>query len=245
MDTQFFHASHETQFVIPSHDLQGMQEVYCISGLGADDRIFQHLQLSGYALRHVRWIKPALDDTWESYARRLLDQIPDPQPILLGMSMGGMMAVELSKIVSARQVILISSAKSCKELPFYFRWLRILPVHRWIPYSWLIQIGLWLGPWLFGPSGAEEAALLKDIVRQTDKVFFRWAWTQISRWRNLEVPNQLFHIHGNRDHMLPIAWIHPDLVVSGGTHLMILGRASEIGSAIERVLGSLEPVPTH
>ncbi len=218
-----------------------MQDIYCISGLGADERIFQNLRISGYVLRHVRWIQPDPEDTWESYARRLLEQIPDPHPVLLGMSMGGMMAVELSKIRPARQLILISSAKTWKELPFYYRWLRWVPVHRWFPYPWLIRMGLWLGPWLFGPFGSSDHALLRDIVRQTDPVFFRWAWTQIFRWRNGIVPAPVFHIHGSRDHMLPIAFVKPDLVIRGGTHLMILRKAEELAPVIERVLRQTEP----
>lgn len=151
------------------------------------------------------------------------------------------MAVELSKIRPARQLILISSAKTWKELPFYYRWLRWVPVHRWFPYPWLIRMGLWLGPWLFGPFGSSDHALLRDIVRQTDPVFFRWAWTQIFRWRNGIVPAPVFHIHGSRDHMLPIAFVKPDLVIRGGTHLMILRKAEELAPVIERVLRQTEP----
>jgi pimeloyl-ACP methyl ester carboxylesterase len=65
--------------------------IYCISGLGADYRVFQKLVFpSDYHVVHVEWIQPEIRETLSSYALRLLKQIDNSKPfILIGLSFGG------------------------------------------------------------------------------------------------------------------------------------------------------------
>jgi hypothetical protein len=46
--------------------------IYLFSGLGADERVFQHLDISGHEHVFVKWVIPKTDETIESYAARLL-----------------------------------------------------------------------------------------------------------------------------------------------------------------------------
>lgn len=213
-----------------------MQDVYFISGLGADWRLFQYLDLTGIRPHFVRWITPLKNESWENYAQRLLAQIPAPHPILIGMSMGGMMAIEISKLIPVRQVILISSAKTRHEIPPYFRLLRIFRGHEWCSYRLLTWLGLQIGGWLFGATGKIERQLLKEIIHDTDETFFRWAWHRVASWKNTDVGDHTLHLHGNRDHMLPISYVKPDHVIEGGTHLMVLSKAEEITAIIQQAI---------
>jgi pimeloyl-ACP methyl ester carboxylesterase len=215
-----------------------MQDVYFISGLGADQRLFQYLSLDHVRPHYVRWITPEKGESWEHYARRLTGQIDSDRPVLVGMSMGGMMAVEIAKILPVKKVILISSAKTSREIPPYFRLLRILKGHEWISYRLLTWLGLTFGSWLFGATGRADKQLLKEIIHDTDETFFRWAWQRVATWKNTEIPADLVHLHGNRDHMLPIFFVKPDIVISGGTHLMVLNKAEEISSHLARELAA-------
>lgn len=213
-----------------------MQDVYFISGLGADWRLFQYLDLTSIRPHFVRWITPLKNESWENYAQRLLTQIPSPNPILIGMSMGGMMAIEISKLIPTRQVILISSAKTCHEIPPYFRLLRIFRGHEWCSYRLLTWLGLQIGGWLFGATGKVERQLLKEIIHDTDETFFRWAWHRVASWRNTVVNDHTLHLHGNKDHMLPIRYVKPDYVIDGGTHLMVLSKSEEISAILQKAL---------
>ena len=92
-----------------------------ISGLGADKRVFDFLDLSAYSLHHVNWIPPLPRESMAAYATRLLPQITSDKPVLIGVSFGGMIALEIAKLVSVEKVILISSAKSLNAIPSYFK----------------------------------------------------------------------------------------------------------------------------
>lgn len=216
-----------------------MQDVYLISGLGADLRLFDFLDLGDVKTHFIRWITPEPHESWAHYADRLTAQIHTPEPVLVGMSMGGMMAVELAKRISVKKVILISSAKTSREIPPYFRLLRLLKGHEWVSYRLLTWLGLRFGGWLFGTTCEADRQLLSEIIHDTDETFFRWAWQRVATWKNREVPPGILHLHGDHDHMLPIRFVKPDIVIPGGTHLMVVNRAEEISRHLRIALSAL------
>jgi pimeloyl-ACP methyl ester carboxylesterase len=73
--------------------------VYFLSGLGADERAFQKIILPPeYEIRHIPWELIKGDETLEYYAQKLSLKIDDTQPFLLaGLSMGGIVALEICK----------------------------------------------------------------------------------------------------------------------------------------------------
>lgn len=210
-----------------------MEDVYFISGLAADRRLFQYLTLKNIRPHFIRWIIPEKNESWEGYAGRLSKQIRTPDPVIVGLSMGGMAAIEISKLIPVRQLILISSAKTGKEIPPYFRLLCIFRGHEWIPFSWLIRLGLIFGGRLFGATCRADRVLLKEIIRDADETFFRWAWQRVASWKNEALPAPVFHIHGNRDCMLPLMFVKADVVIKGGTHLMVVNKADEISGILQ------------
>lgn len=98
-----------------------MREIYLLSGLGADKRVFDFIDLSGFKTNHVDWVAPIDNESIENYAKRLLRQIKTKRPIIIGVSFGGMVTVEIAKQIETEKVILISSAKTRLDIPFYFR----------------------------------------------------------------------------------------------------------------------------
>ncbi|EMO28852.1 hypothetical protein LEP1GSC170_2989 [Leptospira interrogans serovar Bataviae str. HAI135] len=56
------------------------------------------------------------------YSKRLLSQIDTKNEIILiGVSFGGIVALEISKHISVKQIIIISSIKSDSEKPILYR----------------------------------------------------------------------------------------------------------------------------
>jgi len=75
--------------------------VYFISGLGADERVFQFLDLSEIEHRFIKWNVPQKNESLPSYCKRLTEQINVQQEvILIGISFGGMIAQEITKVRS-------------------------------------------------------------------------------------------------------------------------------------------------
>lgn len=99
-----------------------MKTIYFVSGLGADERVFQFLDLNVEDQRHIKWIAPNPKESLVNYVKRLSEQIDQPKDsVLIGVSFGGIVAIELSKILTFSKVIIISSIKNKKEFTFYFK----------------------------------------------------------------------------------------------------------------------------
>ncbi len=84
--------------------------IYLISGLGADYRVFQKIDLEANSYTHIKWDKPkSQNQSIIDYTKGLLAQIKHENPILIGVSFGGMIAIEIAKLIPVRKIIIISS----------------------------------------------------------------------------------------------------------------------------------------
>lgn len=210
-----------------------LKPIYFISGLGADERIFQWLRYDGFRPVHIHWIPPAKKESIEDYAKRLSEQIQDEDPIIVGLSFGGMIAIEMAKQIKTKRVVLLSSVKKRSEVPYYYKIFRAFPVHRIFPFKSLLWAIYGLAYWLFSPEGTDEKALLKTVLQETDPHFLKWALHKVVVWQNDEVPKNLVHIHGMRDRIFPFAFVFPDYTVENCGHLMVMNRAEEISNLLK------------
>jgi pimeloyl-ACP methyl ester carboxylesterase len=211
-------------------------KVYFIPGLGADKRVFKHIRLSEiFEVVHLEWITPLANESLHNYAKRLMKTIDQTTPFaLVGLSFGGMLVAEISKVLPAEKTILISSLPSATALPFYYRALGALKLHRIVPVGWFKNASL--AKRLFTAEKKEDKALLRAIIRSTDPHFLRWAITAILSWEKSAPPKNYYHIHGTSDRLLPIRYVQATHRIKGGGHLMVLNRASEISNIIASIL---------
>jgi pimeloyl-ACP methyl ester carboxylesterase len=173
----------------------------------------------------------------EQYARRLTNQITTPNPTLIGLSFGGMLAVEVAKLIPSERVVLLASAKTRSEIPVYFRLAGALHLHKLLPARLLTETNQ-LIYWLFGVKTNSNKELLSDILHDTDPIFLKWAINAMVTWRNVAFPNNVFHIHGTEDRILPICFIRNSVPVVGGRHMMTLECAPAISLILQQVLDS-------
>jgi pimeloyl-ACP methyl ester carboxylesterase len=212
-----------------------MKQLYLLSGLGADKRVFDFLDLSGYAVNHILWIEPAAGETMEEYARRLIPQINAKNPILIGVSFGGMMAIEISKIIEVERVILISSAISTSSIPAYFKLIGKLNFYSLLrrkPSKHPSEIMFWL----FGVSKKEHKNLLNAIMVDTDEIFVSWAIQSIALWKGSSPSSKIVRIHGTRDRILNFG--SADFAIPGAGHLMVVTHANAVSEVLRTVLSS-------
>jgi pimeloyl-ACP methyl ester carboxylesterase len=209
--------------------------IHVFSGLGADERAFCRLDFSGFEVVFIRWIAPEKHETIEHYAGRLSAQIKTPTPVLLGLSFGGIMAVEVAKLMPTRQVILLSSAKTRREIPFSYRLFGALKLHKCLP-SRLLKTPNPVTDWFFGVQTPEDKALLAAILTDTDPVFLAWAMDKIVQWKNMKIPANLTHIHGAQDRILPISHVRADITIVQGGHSMVLNQAGALSEILAREL---------
>lgn len=151
--------------------------------------------------------------------------------MLLGVSFGGMMSIEISRFKAPEKLFLISSVKSRKELPPVMRAASVFPVQYFIPS---IKRGIFfsLENHFLGAISEEERKLSNEFRRNVNPRYLRWSVHQVLNWKNISVPGNLVHIHGSTDRMFPLKYVQADAIVAGGTHFMIMNRADEISKII-------------
>lgn len=213
-----------------------LKDIYCVSGLGADERVFQKLKFQGYQPVHIKWVDPEPKENIADYTKRLTEQIKAERPILIGLSFGGIVAVEMSKHIATEKVILISSTKNQQEIPFYFKVFRWLPIYLLLPARLMLWIGQFVASWFFSLQSIDERKLLKAILLDTNARFTKWAIHQVVNWRNELVSENIYHIHGDRDRIFPYRFVREDFNVEKGGHFMIMNRAECISNLIQKII---------
>ncbi len=208
--------------------------IYTISGLGADRRVFRHLKLDA-ELVPLEWIPHHNGESLANYAVRLAQGIDGGTPFgLLGVSFGGAVAVEVSRVCPPSFLILVSSVANRKQLPWYARalgktgLLRLSPKHLFDPPRPLAY-------WLFG---TRHHTLLSDILDQTDLAFAKWAVQALLTWPAPPPPPTvpLLRLHGALDRLLPPSGLSQEVIVPHGHHLMVVDRAAEVSVVINKWL---------
>tara|TARA_B110000211_G_C14026229_1_gene529991 strand:- start:274 stop:891 length:618 start_codon:yes stop_codon:yes gene_type:complete len=197
-------------------------KIYAFSGLGADERVFDALNLK-YDLVVLPWKSFSKDETMKSYALKMVEDLDLTIPyVFLGVSFGGMLVSELSTLKQSTHNIVISSVLNPSELPWMFR-LKI-PVYK-LPTALFRLTRTWVCNWF----GANDKRLIKNILKDTNPGFIKNAIRLVINWEN-KSRGEVVRIHGSRDRIIP----KPDvemIVVKGG-HLVIVDQADEISKLI-------------
>lgn len=214
-----------------------MTKLFLIPGLGADTRVFNKIDIpSDYDVIPVDWIEPNKNDTLNTYAQKLIHQYNiSPNSIVIGNSLGGMLAVEIAKQVRIKKVILISSIKTSDEAPWDFSLFRAIPFYRLIPGKMFTSLGF-LVRVFFGKMNEEDTWLFMDMLKNTSPVFLKWAMDATLAWKNDVIPPNLYHITGNKDLVFSYKRIKNAQIVNGGTHIMIFDKAKEINKLLKAIL---------
>lgn len=204
--------------------------------MGYDCRIFEKLDFQKHSIECMTWIEPKQNEPINQYSKRMCQSIldNDEEAVIIGHSLGGIVAQEVAKMKKVEKIILISSIKSRAELPFQFKIAAPLKIHKLFTKELCIStIRFW------GKSHGFDTPELQDLFKsmvgnQTNK-YLQWALKTLSIWnpskKQIETP--IFHIHGTDDKTLPFKLIkNPNLVIENGSHIMLYKKYEEINEAI-------------
>jgi pimeloyl-ACP methyl ester carboxylesterase len=211
--------------------------VYFISGMGADGRLFKHIRLpEGYSMHFVKWITPEANDTIPGYAARLVGQIDTSQPFaLIGVSLGGIMAVEISKITSPVATIIIGSIPVAAHLPRYYYTLGTsLGLLQVLPGSFFKNAARLKRN--FTRESSKDKMLVLQMIDDSDGDFLLWAMKAVLKWQNKDLPQRLWHIHGTRDIVFPIMLTRPSHIIKKSGHLVVMTHADEVNGILRDIL---------
>lgn len=199
--------------------------VYMMPGMAANPSIFENIRLPSerFQVFWLEWKLPQKDESLKDYARRMTEEIKHDDPVLIGVSFGGILVQEIASIISVRKVIIISSVKTRKELPFHMRVARKTSLHKLLPTSLVSHVEL-LQRYAVGEPVTRRLALYEKYLSVRDKDYLDWSIHQVVNWKREEVLPGLLHIHGDRDAVFPAYRIRKCIWVKGGTHVMIVNR---------------------
>ncbi len=212
--------------------------IYLIPGQGADHRIFNNFELDlKYNIKHIKWKVPTPKETLSEYAQRLAYQIDTSgKYILIGISLGGMVATEMAEFLKPEKVIIISSAKNRGELPGRYKFMSVLPINRIVPAS-LLKAGTFIAQPLVEPDRKNEKETFVAMIKAINPQFLKRTIDMIINWERLDNNKDIIHIHGTKDQTLPIKNIRYDYKIDGGSHMMALTRGKEVSQIINSILG--------
>jgi pimeloyl-ACP methyl ester carboxylesterase len=105
-------------------ELMSKIPVYFMPGLAASSTIFERINLdeSVFEMCLLEWEIPQLKESLSDYALRITKNIKHENPVLIGVSFGGILVQEMAKHIDVRKVIIISSVRSNLESGKVFLW---------------------------------------------------------------------------------------------------------------------------
>jgi len=217
---------------------QPITTVYCLPGQGSDKRIFDQLTLPpSYRIEVIEYGTPGEHQSMASFAKELSKQIDISHPyIFLGHSLGGMLCVELAEILQPQKTIIISSAKNWNELPYRYKVQRAIGLYPYVPGSVMLASAKILQPWVERDRN-KFPELFTSMLAGKDAIYMKHTIAMILTWERLSNSRHIYHIHGTKDHTIPIDAVKsPDYVIEGGSHMMVLTRGQEVSEIINRIL---------
>lgn len=211
--------------------------VYFLSGLGADKRVFSKLKLDDrFNVHYIDWIPPKKKEPLHDYALRLTAQMDTTKPFqLVGLSFGGIVASELSEIVHTEQTIIISSTPTNIPISKFNRGLIKFLLASPFAAPLLKSTNSFTYKY-FGADTPELKTLLKQILHDTDSKFLKWALTRMTDWNHPDKVENLYHIHGSADRLIPLKIVKPDTVIDSGGHLMVYAQHEKISKILNEQL---------
>ena len=200
--------------------------VYLMPGMAAAPSIFEgiHLSPETFEVHLLDWSIPEKEMSLEAYAQQMCTRIQHENPVLLGVSFGGMLVQEMAKFIHPKKVIVVSSVKRRSELPKRMLFAKYTKVHKLLPTGLVTNVEL-LAKYAFGETVTKRLHLYEKYLSVRDKQYIDWSIDQIVNWDQTVPPPNLVHIQGEKDSVFPLANIKECIVVKNGTHTMIIHRA--------------------
>lgn len=222
--------------------------IYLLPGLAADARLLRPVAELVEQVRLPAWLPPERDEALSAYARRMAEAVAAQhqregggEMFIGGFSFGGQVAMEMVRHLSPlpRGVVLICGVRGREQFTRAFAAQQVLG--RFVP--------LFIQRRLYGPMArrfaarcglsAEHTRTLVEMARDNDPSFLRWSARACASWTG--EPDlcgvRVWHIHGQRDDVIPDPRSRADLTLPGAHHLITWTHAREVAAFIRMAAG--------
>ena len=200
--------------------------IYALPGMGADSRMYAGAWRTLPDCRFVDWPTYRSEDSIAAMAKRITaEQKVQAGDVLIGSSLGGIVACEMAKLTPVSRLVLIGAAKKKEEISGFLSVIH--PLIDLTPLTFLQRLA---------------GKLPSDVARmfsQGQAEFIRAMCRAIFDWDGLgDRPVSLLRIHGSQDRVIPLpAGIQH--VLDGG-HLIVMTHSQE---CVDIIRNSQMPQP--
>lgn len=212
--------------------------VYFMPGMAASSTIFEriHLPEDQFEIFLLEWVLPLDGESLTQYAERISKEIKHENPVLVGVSFGGVLVQEMGKFVNPRKIIIISSVKSNAEFPRRMKMAKSIKAYKLFPTG-LMQNVETFAKFSFGNDKMNKRLkLYEKFLSMRDKKYLDWALEQIILWDRTEPDSKVVHIHGDADEVFPPKYIKNFIPVKDGTHIMIINKFRWLNEHLPKII---------
>ena len=205
-------------------------------GMAASPKIFEFLDLQNpFKIHLLSWFPPKQNESLSSYAKRMCDRVNHKNPILLGVSFGGVLVQEMAKHIKVSNTVIISSIKNNVELPFSMKMAQKTNAHKLLPIKWINNIDH-LALFAFGKGIKKRIELYQRYLSERNPEYLNWAIDSLVHWDQYKTPKDLIHIQGISDTVFPIKnLLEPYIKIKGG-HAIIITQANWFNHELPKLL---------
>jgi len=223
-------------FLLTTQLSMAQKTIYFIPGTGADGRLFEHIEIEQYDTVWLEYLVPEKQETFEHYIDRMAAEIDTSTAYsIVGVSLGGMIATELADRLNPEEVVVIAGAKRASELPNHYHLFRYLPLHRVIGGRTMIWGTKLIQP-IFEPMEDQQQEIFRSMISRKSPHFIKSAVRWMIHWERKEYRADIYHIHGAKDHTLPIKNVEANYVIEEGGHMITYNQAEEISKILNEVI---------
>ncbi|AWG21649.1 alpha/beta hydrolase [Flavobacterium faecale] len=210
--------------------------VYFMPGLAASTMIFERIALPEvFEVVLLEWEIPLEKESLPDYALRITQKIKHPNPVLIGVSFGGILVQEMALHIAVRKVIIISSVKSNLEFPTRFKFAKTTKAYKLIPMNLILSIEN-LARFSFGEKINQRIKLYEKFLSVRDIGYLQWAVEQVILWNRTKPADGIIHIHGDADDVFPIKNIKDCIRIKGATHILILSKYKWLNENLPKLI---------
>ena len=201
---------------------------HALPGMGADHRMYPAPWTSIPGFVAHDWVRYAGEQSLSEVAHSMCDSYHiNDGDVLIGASLGGMVACEISKIRNISRLYLIGSASRKEEISTLLTLLH--PLAQIAPLDWLRILA--------GKIPTE----LTQMFTSAEPAFVRAMCVAIFNWEGLgPSTTKVIRLHGRHDFVIPPPKT-VDLLIDGG-HLISMSHAAECAAFIMGDSGDGESV---
>jgi pimeloyl-ACP methyl ester carboxylesterase len=205
---------------------------YLIPGMGANHRIYEKFKLENGRVHYLDWVDHRKSTTLKDLALIMAERVNTSNNIIIGSSMGGMMAVELSHIVKPVSTILISAPTKKGQFPAVLKLIEKLKIHRLTSVNTIPKLYK-LANTFMDFKNEEQKEMFFEMLNSLPPEFIHFSVRAVLEWQNQIGPSgKHIQIIGSEDRLFNPSKMYRPIVLQGGGHFSAFDRGEQISEII-------------